>query len=338
MNNKISVEPSSLTPTLIKIILSSIIGGVIAVGIGLITLMSFAIFSGPIGWLLLLPTLVAGTVTALIWVIIGAPIIAVVGGYLSASQSIGRSINELNVTLFSSDPPINLKVQELAKRLRLPRIAQVGYYPGDNINAFAKGIKQEDALIAFTEGAITKLSKEELDAIIAHELAHVANKDMARMTYLRGSQNALTFFLLFRGLKRFARWVFSPISELEILSLSRKREYAADKIAAKLTSPEAIASALEAIKNDQASKVKYTPEDNLKLSGARTSGFWRTHPPLNERIKAVQNIRVATAKVDTPKEHEVVEIKPITEPIPKEIEFIPTYKSWASAGLMSFGS
>jgi heat shock protein HtpX len=336
--NIIKVEPSSIAPTLIRIILSAMLGGAVTVGVGLIVAMGFVIASGPLGWITLGPVVLAGAATALIWVLIGAPIAAVFGANLSTQENMNRTIRQLNIKLFSSGHPIHLKVQELGYKLRLPVIKRVGYIEDDNINAFAMGIHQNDALIVFTEGAITKLTKEELDAIIAHELAHVANNDMARMTYLRNSQNALTFFLLFRGLKRFARWVFSPISELEILSLSRKREYAADKIAAKLISPQAMASALEAIKIDQASKVKYTPEDNLKLSGARTSGFWRTHPPLNERIKAVRKIKVAPAQIATATQHDVIEVKPITEPIPKEIELIPTYKPWASAGLMSFGS
>ena len=73
------------------------------------------------------------------------------------------------------------------------------------------------------KAAIEKLTMAELDAVMAHELAHVANNDMARMTYIRGVQNALTWFLIFRGMKNIALWLFTPTSQLELMRFSRQR-------------------------------------------------------------------------------------------------------------------
>ena len=160
--------------------------------------------------------------------------------------------------------------KELSKELGITPPKFVGWYPAENINAFAMGTNPDNTLVAFTQPAIETLTKEELDAIMAHELAHIANNDMKRMAIAYGAQEALTFFLVFRGFKRIAKWAFSPLTELEILRLSRKREYEADKIGGQLTSPEDMAAALQRIKDEQQAMEDGEP---LMISSNRTSGY-----------------------------------------------------------------
>lgn len=127
----------------------------------------------------------------------------------------------------------------------LPKIGYVGWYPAEDINAFAMGTRPCDAVIVASKGAVERLTRKQLIAVLAHELGHVASNDMARMTYARGLQRALTFFLVFRGLQQAARWIFTPLSELEILRMSRAREFTADRISAMVIGIDGMISALE---------------------------------------------------------------------------------------------
>jgi len=319
----IKIEKNSLFPTMIVMAVSAVIGGILALAVGLFATTSFAIMSGPLGWFILLPALLANFSIAVTWVLIGVPLWAIIGGYWFACNAHTDSKIALGITFFSDEHPITQKVQELANDLNIPPIPFVGFYADENINAFAMGVEQSNTLIAFTQGAVEKLTKEELDAVIAHELAHVANKDMARMTFARGVQEALTFFLIFRGLKQFARWVFSPIAELEILRLSREREFAADKIAAQLTSPADMVSVLNTLQHAESSSL-HPDHDNLKVSGSITSGFWRTHPTHEQRIEAIEKLEITEERLP-----EIIETKPNQR---------PQHPFEVSSGILGFGS
>ncbi|MBB4305538.1 heat shock protein HtpX [Rhodobium orientis] len=223
---------------------------------------------------------------------VAIPLWAVLGGWWAASLAAGRTGSvgvDLGVMLLSEGHPVCRRVNELARELALPPIKWVGWFEDDAINAFAVGTRRDNALIAISRGAIEKLSNEQCDAVLAHELAHVANNDMARMTYARGVQEALTFFLLWRGFKNVARWLFTPISQLELMRFSRQREYWADAVAAVLTSPEAMIGALEAI---HAAATK-PPASQKAYAGFMIRGndrnLFATHPPADERILALRS-------------------------------------------------
>ncbi|MBO6697855.1 MAG: M48 family metalloprotease [Rhizobiales bacterium] len=191
------------------------------------------------------------------------------------------------MTLFADTHPIHQHLNHFARQLDLPRIKWVGWFPDDSINAFAMGLKQDEALVAFSSGAINKLTKDEMQAVMAHELAHIANHDMARMTYAVAVQDALTWFLRWRGLKQFARWVFTPLSELELMRMSRRREYWADAIGARLVSPEAMAGALRktsALKTNS----KAAADFRHFMLNADASSFFASHPTTKQRIEAIE--------------------------------------------------
>lgn len=279
--------------TILILIGSATLGVAIASMFFTATATMSAFMIGPLALVTTLPAALAfaSLVSLLVLVV---PIWGLVGGYLFAfnvaSQFKGAN-NALGVTLFSKTHPIHLRLNELAQQLELPKIECVGWFGDNSINAFAAGMSQPDAVIAFSRGAIEKLSQEELDAVIGHELAHVANNDMQRMTLAYGIQRSLTWFLFFRSLKTFARWVFTPISELEIMRFSRKREYWADAIGAVLTSPKAMAGALIKIDQDQAK-----PPANQKrfahfMFQANAHTFFATHPSISSRVKALKKAR-----------------------------------------------
>jgi len=185
------------------------------------------------------------------------------------------------------------------------------------INAFAAGRKPELASVAITRGAIEKLTNEELEGVIAHELSHVKNYDIRFMTLVAVMAGAL---VILADIFRHARWrsssndrgngnvlvlvgvvlaLLSPlIAELIKLAVSRKREYLADASGALLTRyPEGLASALEKIgaenrplaRASQATAHLYIANP---FSGKKLATIFSTHPPIEERIKKLREMGV----------------------------------------------
>ncbi|MFA7653783.1 MAG: M48 family metallopeptidase [Candidatus Magasanikbacteria bacterium] len=188
------------------------------------------------------------------------------------------------------------------------------------INAFATGRKPELASIAITTGAISKLTNEELEGVIAHELSHIKNYDIRFMMLVavlvgaiammsdifirtrlfrgsrddnRGSGNAGAIFMIVGIILA----ILSPlIAELIKLAISRRREYLADASGALLTRyPEGLAKALEKIAAD------HTPMQRASsatahlfianpFSGKKMSSLFSTHPPIEERIKRLRTM------------------------------------------------
>jgi heat shock protein HtpX len=120
---------------------------------------------------------------------------------------------------------------------------------------------------------------------------------MARMTYARGVQESLVFFLIARRLKRFALWLFAPLSQLELLRFSRAREFTADRIAAEVYGPQHMISVLEKLKTEQL-KPKPTEYSTAMMWGRIIDQEWfRTHPPLEHRIAALKGVKRKSAVV-----------------------------------------
>ena len=288
MNRNLSgkeLDPSRLQTSVIPLLLVLIFGSL--VGVGISGLMSFAYIGATASfWSVNYQIAVASV--AIAWGFILVPVWGLLAGGLFSIGAVSAITDKLNVKLIPNGHPIAERTQELARQLDLPPVKYIGYFESDDINAFAAGISKTSAMIAFTSGAIKKLTQEQLDAIIAHELGHIANNDMRRMTYARNFQGALTWFLLFRGLKTMARWIFTSISEIAILSLSRSREYRADAIASVLVGPQSMVSALNAIANDQVRPpYKQRRFENMMLIGY-AGGLLATHPSIDQRIKAIE--------------------------------------------------
>lgn len=253
----------------------------------------------PIMFTLLLAPAFATFAVSIMWVLIITPLWAIIGGYLFAGASAGKgggAARALGVTFFSDGHPISQVTHSMTDYLEIAPVRFIGWYPSDDINAFAMGTDAENAMIGLSRGAVEKLSKRQLEAVIAHELGHVASNDMARMTYARGLRNALTFFLIFQGLKRLARWVFTPLSELELLRFSRAREFTADAISAHLTSPEAMISVLTELQNQKVKAQTKGLATAMMSAGFVKRSWLSTHPPLEDRIAALGAIQEEQAE------------------------------------------
>ncbi len=206
------------------------------------------------------------------------------------------------------------KVEEMAIAAGLP-VPKVYVQDSRDINAFATGLKPEDAIICMTVGALEMLAPDEMEGVLAHEMAHIANRDMRLATITIGVVGAiamlaeiglrLTFFS--RGGNRkghpallvvaLVAVIVAPIfSRLTYLFLSRKREYLADATGARFTrNPEGLARALEKIRGD----VPDDPKGSRTAAGLyianpwkrkQRSSMWSTHPPLDERIMRLRNM------------------------------------------------
>lgn len=258
------------------------------------TLVFIPIFSatfllGPIALLTAAPLALAQMAAGLM-ATFATPAWALFGGWVNAAYAANKAATgDINhgLTLFAETHPVHEHLNRLGQELGLPPVKYVGWFPDERINAFAMGLHQHEAVVGFSAGAIRNLSKEEMNAVMAHELAHIANYDMARMTYAIGVQDSLTWFLGFRKLKKFARWVFTPLSEMELMRMSRSREYWADAIGARLTSPAAMAGALGKIQIEGNRPGVNHRAAHFMFQSNAVSAF-STHPPLSKRITALQ--------------------------------------------------
>lgn len=214
-------------------------------------------------------------------------------------------------------------VENLAITAGLP-MPKVYIMQDPSPNAFATGRNPEHAVVAVTTGLLSILDKNELEGVVAHEMAHIGNRDMLVMTVavvLAGFVAILADFLsraLFMGggdnrdrspiflILGIAGIILAPIAaQLIQLAVSRKREYLADATGALLTRyPEGLASALEKISRSHipmqtASHATahlfisdpYAAEGKRSL-GQKISGLFATHPPAAERIRLLRGMSV----------------------------------------------
>lgn len=196
----------------------------------------------------------------------------------------------------------------IASNIPMPKI----YVVEDNApNAFATGRDAQHASVSVTTGLLKLMKREELEGVVAHEMAHIGNLDIRFMLYaivMAGAialiGNMVTRTLLFGRSERRSGplvliavvfLILSPIfAELIRLAISRQREFMADATAAKITRyPEGLASALEKI-NKAAIPMKTANDSIAPLYIARPSqGFthlFSTHPPIEERVKRLRSM------------------------------------------------
>lgn len=207
-----------------------------------------------------------------------------------------------------SAPELVAMVRGLADRARLP-MPKVYIVPGSTPNAFATGRGPKHAAVAVTEGIMNMLSKEELEGVLAHELAHIRNRDMLISTIAAILAGAIMF------LARMAFWfgsdddnivgsllmlILAPIAAILIqMAISRSREYGADATGAAIAgSPFGLAGALR--KLGQASgRVPANSEKPATahmmivnhLGGRSMLRLFSTHPPIEERVRRLQAMR-----------------------------------------------
>lgn len=191
---------------------------------------------------------------------------------------------------------------------------EVGIFPSDAANAFATGWNRNDALVAVSSGLMRRFDKDEVRAVLAHEIGHVANGDMITLTLIQGVVNTFVMFfariightvdrVVFKtergyGLGYYAvtivaELVLGILASMIVMWFSRYREYRADAAGAQLAGSSSMIAALQRLKVEQG-----LPDDlpgELTAFGIRPGGrtglaaLLSSHPPLDDRILALSN-------------------------------------------------
>ena len=209
-------------------------------------------------------------------------------------------------------PGIYQMVRELTTRADLP-MPKLYMIPSDQPNAFATGRNPKHAAVAVTQGITKLLSEDELRGVIAHELAHVKNRDILTQSVASAIGAMITylayFALWFGGdsdsplglIGSLALVLLAPIAATLIqLGVSRQREFAADATGAQVTgNPESLASALLRLEEgakampmqvNQATEPLYIVKP---FTGGGIAGLFSTHPPIEERVRRLRQMRPA---------------------------------------------
>lgn len=206
-------------------------------------------------------------------------------------------------------------VEQLAQEAGI-RMPEVGIFPAYEANAFATGWNRNDALVAVSQGLLERFSADEVRAVLAHEIGHVANGDMVTMTLIQGVVNTFVMFfariignfvdkvifkneegngLAFTIATIVAELVLGILATIIVMWFSRWREFRADAAGAHLAGPSAMIAALQRLRAEQDVPVQMS--DSLTAFGINSAGkhslagLFLSHPPLEERIDALQRMR-----------------------------------------------
>ncbi|MFK0207187.1 M48 family metalloprotease [Agrobacterium sp. NPDC090283] len=218
---------------------------------------------------------------------LAVPLWGTVWGLVGLGRQRENALKDHGITLLNEDDPLAQRVYILAARLGLSARPWVGTMPHNN--AYAIGSNADNAMVVVGQPLLDTLSVAEVDAIIGHELGHIANNDMRRMGLARSFQNSLVWYLGFsETMQRWGRWFLTWVSELYVLSLSRKREYWADAFGAALTSKEHMIAALDKLHNGPDLSDFERKEARLMFRGIAAGSLFSTHPTLEERLAALE--------------------------------------------------
>ncbi len=218
----------------------------------------------------------------------------------------------------STQRNLYLMVDRLAKSANLPRTPEVGIYPSGEVNAFATGATKGSAMVAVSMGLLNRMEQGEIEGVLGHEIAHIANGDMVTMTLLQGIMNAFVMF--------FARAIAFAVSQggrssddrdsrgggfhsnymlvfvlemvlglaaaVVVAGFSRWREFRADRGGATFAGRQKMIAALERLRaTHELVDGSHPATAAFKIAGARSFlQFFSTHPPLEARIARLKQM------------------------------------------------
>lgn len=204
-----------------------------------------------------------------------------------------------------------LNVVERQARQAGIKTPEVAIYPSPDLNAFATGARRDAALVAVSTGLLQNMPRDEVEAVLAHEVSHVANGDMVTLALVQGVVNTFVIFLsriighvidraVFRNEQGYgagyfitvlvAQLVLGILASIIVMWVSRQREFRADAGSAELNGAQPMIRALDRL---QRGAPAHLPEslEAFGISGSERHGIQRlflSHPPIPERIEALQ--------------------------------------------------
>lgn len=205
-------------------------------------------------------------------------------------------------------------VHQMAKRSGINTMPEVGLYESPEVNAFATGPTKNRALVAVSSGLLNRMTQEEVEGVLAHEVAHVVNGDMVTMTLVQGVVNAFVIFfsrivasIISQNVKDEARPIVYMVSRIVfeigfmflgmfvVAYYSRIREFRADEGGAKLAGKDKMINALRRLKNN----TELVDNSQQAIAAFKISSgkggilsLLSTHPSLDLRISRLERARI----------------------------------------------
>jgi heat shock protein HtpX len=249
-----------------------------------------------------------------------ATIFGMGGSFLSLAMSkwIAKKSTGARVIVNPTNPTeqwLFITVRRMAEQANIG-MPEVAIYDSPDMNAFATGMNKNDALVAVSTGLLQNMAKDEVEAVLAHEISHVAGGDMVTLALIQGVLNTFVILLSrlaanvinnflssdeeeggglgffgYMAVTIFLELVLGLFASIIVMWFSRKREYTADKGAAYLAGKDKMISALRRL---QAHHEPSHLPDQVAAFGIRPKAggmamLFRSHPPLEDRIAALQN-------------------------------------------------
>jgi heat shock protein HtpX len=243
----------------------------------------------------------------------------------SAVLGFGGSLISLAMSKFIAKRVETWLVETVRRQAQAAGIGmpEVGIFDTPDMNAFATGPRRNNALVAVSSGLLRGMSRREAEAVLGHEISHVANGDMVTLTLIQGVVNTFVIFLsrvigyvidrvVFKTERGHgpaflisvivAQLVLGILASMIVLWFSRQREFRADAGSARLEGREPMIGALERLRQQHPEPL---PDQMAAfgISGTMRQGLMRlfmSHPPLEERIAALRAVRAVPGEENSP--------------------------------------
>lgn len=235
-----------------------------------------------------------------------------------AKKTTGTELIDPNAPRSQAEVVLLQMVADLSHRAQI-KMPEVGIFPSYQSNAFATGWNKNDALVAVSSGLLERMNQDELRAVLAHEIGHVANGDMVTLSLVQGVINTFVMFFArvagdFIDRNVFGREegeapgiayfvitmvldiVFGILANTVVMWFSRYREYRADEAGAQLAGKQAMISALLRLQaetelpDQMPREMKALSITEGKEQGFSVASLFQTHPTIEQRVEALQRL------------------------------------------------
>ena len=237
-----------------------------------------------------------------------------------AKKTTGTELIDPNAPRNQAELWLVQEVAQLSQRAGI-KMPEVGIFPSYQSNAFATGWNKNDALVSVSTGLLERMNKDELRAVLAHEIGHVANGDMVTLALIQGVVNAFVMFfarivgdfidrnvfgreegqapgMAFFAITMVLDIVFGIFASAIVMWFSRHREYRADEAGAQLAGKEAMISALLRLQSESEMPDQMPKEMKAfaiaegKEQGFSLAALFQTHPSIEQRVAALRQLNL----------------------------------------------